>query len=220
MHVSHPQPPSQECGADLLQRDSVRGNTPLHWAVVHDRKEMVVLLETLWEGVQAQRRARFAATGSTATPPASTHLRLMVPSALQPPPAYTLRDVPLDFQLMSAVNSEGLTPHVLAAQLSRLELFLWLWDRRRIGIWAYVHVRSDLYPLEGVDDVADLLDGTRAGNAGEGSASPSRHAPAGRSSALAARAHVTAVELLTHDSAAGAIMRAGAFQRLLEAKWR
>ena len=203
----------EECGADMLQRDSVCGNTAMHWAVWHDRRQMVLLLEELWESVQAQRRARGA-----------LNVAPLVPDAMRSPHVYSPEEVPLDFQLSDVVNLEGLTPHVLAAKLSRLDLFLWMWDRKCVPIWKYVHVRSDLYPLDGIDDIVDLLDETARSQASGGSTTP---APIPSRLALAALPpkgsgilrRVTAVELLTLDSSAGPVMRTPSFKRLLEVKW-
>ena len=220
----------EEGGADLRGRCGPEGNSAMHLAVLHRRRECMALLEALWGSVQALRRRRKALFGSCRRPdaalPGAAALQALVPGGA-PPPDYDEAEVPLGATLYESVNLEGFTPHILAAKLGDFPLFVDMWRKHRRPVWEFAHTRNDLYPLRGIDDVADLVefgDGNAGSGAGAGagaSAGASAGAGAGAGGAggvlASGRAHATtAFELLTFDDNAGAVMRERAIKKLMD----
>jgi len=113
-----------------------------------------------------------------------------------PPPDYDVVDVPLDMELADYANFSGFRPLIFAATLAKFELFLWLWEQKKDTAWVYAHARADNYALRGIDDIADLIES-------DGS-----------------KRTISALELMTYDDSAGAVLHGGALKELLQRKWR
>lgn len=53
-------------------------------------------------------------------------------------------------------NGDGLTPIVLAASLGRTDTFVRLWERSRVQEWCWGSIAARSYPLDFIDDIAQI----------------------------------------------------------------
>ena len=140
-------------GANVLARDS-DGNTAMHLAVYHKRKEMIELLDILWKFIQHYRK--LIHNYKQHNIPIPTNISNIIPNMIVPLYEYD-NSIDYDLQLTQIPNNEGYTPLVYAAKYGHIDMFKYVWERARDKAWNYWHVTAYKYPLEHIDDIWDLL---------------------------------------------------------------
>ena len=221
-------------GADLTRGDSLNKWTPMHMAVMHDRAEMLLVLEGLWEQVRAKCKGK-EGEEVPLIPGAKRGMRL-------DRCAVVVKGDPLPEALMQLQDNQHRTPLILAASYSKVELFQKLWQSHSRAEWVFASQSCRFYPLDDIEALESSGEGGHgSGGAGGGDASSSTTAEEygtffGTSGtkgllAKARRAALfmlrrgnqvkqTAFELITQDDdEAGKIMGAGPFRELLKQKW-
>jgi ankyrin repeat protein len=210
----------EKAGADLLAKDT-DGNTALHFAVIYARKEMVDLLDRLWQAVQARRKLNAARAAESLAPVPPPKDAIAPPFEYAGPAA-----VSTDFRLGQATNNDGHTPLVLAAKRGDAEMFNIMWQNARTVAWSYAHVTSFMYPLEHVDDIWDIIEEEKQKKmkkgAGTAPALASPPPPQSSSSAADAVRARTALQLLTDEDFGDDVLMTSeitVLTELLEHKW-
>ena len=214
-------------GADMTQPETVNGWTPLHMAVMHDRPEMLALLEELWNWVRQQCRGREEQEVKLA-PHAKRGVRLLGGGWLRSeaaPKNTTLeqqREFVQGLALHQLQDKQQRTPLILAAYYGKVKIFSSLWRGQALTEWKYATGLCRFYPL---DDI-EALEAEPGARGEETTTSQGATSPTGSLAFMLGlktslnRQKQTAFELITlDDENAGRVMNEAPFKELIRQKW-